>query len=222
MHAIGKSRVRRGLALILAAGALVVGAPTALAQTTTTPPYPGGTTTTQPAETSSSVNLGARGLGSRFTVSLCGFQVNSNVTMQTNNEPVPGDTADSNTCAQVTFEIQGGLAQALGVQRVGNMLAVTGLAQTRGNVVVVVNGKAVTIGPLGSVVTTVARGTGVNGAPRTVTVSFTVLRASQVDGQGGLARTGATILKWSPLGGGLLAVGYMLLLVSRRRRTATA
>lgn len=202
----------------------MVGTPAAIAQTTTTtPPYPGGTTTTQPAASSSTIDLGARGLGSRFTVPMCGYRVGTDVAMQTNNEPVPGDVADSNTCVQATFEIQGALAQALGAPRVGNMLAVTGLAQARGNVVVVVNGKPVTIGPLGSTVTTVAQGTGVNGEPRTVTVRFRVLRASAVDGQGGLARTGATILKWSPLGGGLLAVGYMLLLVSRRRRaTATA
>lgn len=33
-----------------------------------------------------------------------------------------------------------------------------------------------------------------------------------------LARTGTAVLRWSPLGGGLLAVGYMLVLVNRPRR----
>ncbi len=218
----GNRRVRRGLAIAFATAAIAAGSTAALAQTTTTPPYPGNPTTTAvPAETSATINLGARGLGSRFTVSQCGFKENTPVTFTVNNESVPGDTADSSTCVQETFEIQNGLVALRGA-RVGNMLAVTGLAQTARNVVVVVNGKAIEVGPLGSVVTSIARGTGVNGAARTVTVSFTVLRANQVDGSGGLARTGSAILKWSPLGVGLVAVGYMLVLVTRRRRTATA
>lgn len=216
----GNRRIRRGIALLLTAGALAISGQTALAQTTTTPPYPGGgPTTTLAAETSATVNLGARGLGSRFTVSQCGFKEGTAVTFAVNGESVPGDTADSATCVQETFEIQNGLV-ALRTAGAGKMLAVTGLAQTARNVVVVVNGKAVEVGPLGSVVTSIARGTGVNGQGRTVTVNFTVLRANQVDGSGGLARTGATILKWSPLGAGLLAVGYMLVLVTRRRRVA--
>lgn len=223
MQLTGSKRIRRGIALALTAGALLIGGQAATAQTTTTPPYPGEpTTTTTPAATSTSVNLGARGLGARFTVSVCGFREGTEITFDVNNVRVPSDTADTNTCGQITYEIQGALVQALGTPRVGNLLAVTGLAQSARNVVVVANGQPVTIGPLGSVVTTVARGTGVNGAPRTVTVSFTVLRASAVDGNGNLARTGTTILKWSPLGAGLVAVGYMLMLVTRRRRAAAA
>ncbi len=219
MYFTGK-RFRRAAVVVAMIGALALSGQPASAQTTTTDPYNNNPTTTTPAPTSTTVNLGARGLGSRFTVSQCGFLQGSAVTFTVNGTQVPGDTSDSNTCVQETFEIASSLAQALSFTRVGGMLAVTGLA-ARGDVVVTVNGQALTIGPLGSQVTSVAQGTGVNGQSRTVTVTFTVLRASAVDGSGGLARTGTTILKWSPLGAGLLAVGYMLVLVSRRRRAAT-
>ncbi len=202
-----------------------MGGGAAYAQTTTTvSPYPGPTpSTTTPADQNTTVDLGFRGLGAKFTVSECGFKPGTVVTFVVNSVTVPSKTADDSGCVQETFEIQGALAQALGIQRVGRMLAVTGLAATSGNVVVVANGQAVTIGPLGSKVTSVATGVAANGAKRTVTVTFTVLRASQVNGSGGLlARTGSTILKWSPLGAGLVAVGYMLLLVSRKRRPQTA
>ena len=200
-----------------------MGGQVAYAQTTTTtPPYPGPVpSTTTPADQNTTVDLGFRGLGAKFTISMCGFKDGTIVTFVVNGESVPSRTADSSGCVQESFEIQGGLAQALRINRVGNMLAVTGLAAS-GNVVVVVNGQPVTIGPLGSKVTSVATGTAANGAKRTVTVTFTVLRASQVNGSGGLARTGSTILKWSPLGAGLVAVGYMLLLVSKRRRAQAA
>jgi hypothetical protein len=225
MQVTWTKRVRRGLVLILSAAALAMGGQVAYAQTTTTtPPYPGPVpTTTTPADQNTTVDLGFRGLGAKFTVSECGFREGTEVTFTVNGVTVPPRIADASGCVQETFEIQGALAQALGVQRVGRMLAVTGLAASSGNVVVVVNGQAVTIGPLGSKVTSIASGTATNGAHRTVTVTFTVLRASQVNGSGGLlARTGTTILKWAPLGAGLVAVGYMLMLVSRRRRAQAA
>ena len=210
--------------LVLATGAALFGGQPAFAQTTTsTPPYPGSlpTSTTQAGPQTTTVNLGARGLGARFTVSQCGFAPGSNVTFDVNGVRVPGDKADANTCVQETFEIARNLV-ALRTAGVSPMFAATGLAQTAKNVLVTANGQAVKVGPLGSQVTSVANGTAVNGQARIVTVTFTVLRASAVDGNGGLARTGTTILKWSPLGAGLIAVGYMLVLVTRRRRTAAA
>ena len=49
------------------------------------------------------------------------------------------------------------------------------------------------------------------------------MKKGTTDGNGNtLARTGTTILKWSPLGAGLVAVGYMLVLTSRKRREAEA
>lgn len=220
MLVFGTKRLRRAVALALTAGALVFGGQAAYAQTsTTTPAYPGSIPTSTTVPQFTTVNLGARGLGARFTVSQCGFADGAAVTFDVQGVSVPGDTADSNTCVQETFEIASQLV-ALRTQRIGNVLAVTGLAATGTNVQVTVNGKAVRVGPLGSQVTSIAKGRAVNGAPRTVTVTFTVLRASAVDGNGGLARTGTTILKWSPLGAGLIAVGYMLVLVTRRRRNA--
>lgn len=218
-------RLRRGAAILVTAGALALGGTAAYAQTTTTtPPYPGPVpTTTTVVDQNTTVDLGFRGLGATFTVSQCGFKPGVTVTFVVNGVTVPSKVADSSGCVQETFEIQNGLVQgALRAGRVGSMLAVTGLAASTGNVVVVANGQAVTVGPLGSKVTSVASGTAANGANRTVTVTFTVLRASQVDGSGGLARTGSTILKWAPLGAGLVAVGYMLMLVTRRRKAEAA
>ncbi|MDP1792553.1 MAG: hypothetical protein Q8K63_00335 [Acidimicrobiales bacterium] len=216
----GNRRVLRGLAIALAAAALAAGSTSALAQTTTTPPYPGNPTTTAvPGSTDTTINLGARGLGSRFSVSRCGWLPLSTVTNRVNSTPVGNTQAQANGCDQITYFIRPALAQALRLDQVGSMLAVTGLA-AKGDVEVEVNGQVVQVGPLGSVVSTVSNGTGANGQPRTVTVNFTVLRANQVDGSGGLARTGSAILKWSPLGAGLVAVGYMLVLVTRRRRAA--
>lgn len=223
MQVIRTKRFWRGTALALLTGALALGGQAALAQTTTSaPPYPGSlpTTTTQQGPQTTTVNLGARGLGARFTVSQCGFAPGSNVTFDVNGVRVPGDTADANTCVQETFEIASNLV-ALRTAGVGRMLAATGLAAGT-NVLVTVNGQAVKIGPLGSQVTSIANGTAVNGQARVVTVTFTVLRASAVDGNGGLARTGTTVLKWSPLGAGLVAVGYMLVLVTRRRRATVS
>lgn len=221
------TRIRRGAALVVATLALMLGGQVAYAQTTTTtPPYPGPvpTTTTVPDQ-ATTVDLGFRGLGATFTVSQCGFKEGTVVTFVVNGTSVPSRTADSGGCVQETFEIRNGLVstQSLGrLPRVGRMLAVTGLAATTGNVVVAANGQEIIVGPLGSKVTSVGSGTAANGARRTVTVTFTVLRASQVNGSGGLARTGSTILKYAPLGAGLVAVGYMLLLVSRRRRAQAA
>jgi hypothetical protein len=213
---------RRAFALAVVAVALVLTAPAAMAQTATTcPGYPGCTTTTTPQPTTAVVDLGLKPLGARFTVSECGFAPATVVRFVVNNVVISPDVvADGNGCVAETFEISPTLV-AFGRAGGMRMLAATGLAAGN-NVQVRVNGQAITVGPIGSVVTSNASGTGSNGAARTVQVKFTVVKPGTVD-RSGLARTGTTIVRWSPLGAGLIAIGYLLVLVTRRRRdTETA
>lgn len=212
--------LRRAAALTFVAAALVLGAPTALAQTTTVAPYPGNPTTTTPQSTTATVDLGLKPLGAKFTVSECGFAPATTVRFVVNNIVISPDViADTNGCVSETFEI-GSTLVAFGRPGGLRMLAATGLAAGN-NVQVRVNGQAITVGPIGSVVTSNANGTGSNGAPRTVQVKFTVVKPGTTDSSG-LARTGTTVARWSPLGAGLLAVGYLLVLVTRRRRGTEA
>jgi hypothetical protein len=213
--------LRRVAALAIVAIALVLGAPAAMAQTPTTcPGYPGCTTTTTPQPTSAVVDLGLKALGSKFTVSECGFQPGATIRFVVNNVVITPDVvADSNGCVQEAFEITPNLV-AFGRLGGVRMLAATGLAAGT-NVQVKVNGQAITVGPIGSVVTSNASGTGSNGASRNVQVKFTVVKPGTTD-TSGLARTGTTIVRWSPLGAGLLAIGYLLVLVTRRRRDTEA
>lgn len=80
------------------------------------------------------------------------------------------------------------------------------------------NGQRLTVGPYGSVVTGVVTGTGFNGASPTATFRFTVVRPTT----GGLVRTGASIARWTPLGLGLVGLGHLLMVGSRRRVSLTA
>ena len=216
----GRNALRRAamVVAVLTATALSLGAtaPAALAQTG----YPGSPTTTSPQPTSASIDLGLRALGTSFDVSQCNFLPGAVVTIVVNDTPIsPNSVADANGCIIERFEIKANLV-ALGRLSVLHPLAATGLA-ANSNVQIAVNGQLMTIGPIGTVVTSVARGTGANTAARTVTVKFTVVKKSTVDNSG-LARTGTTIVRWSPLGIGLLGLGYLLVLASRRRRANTA
>ena len=216
MLANGMKPLRRAAVLVAVGCALVLSAPAALAQTS---PYPGNPTTTTPQPTSAFIDLGLKPLGAKFTVSECGFAPGTPVRFVVNNVVISPDVvADPNGCVSESFDISPTLV-ALGHTGL-RMLAATGLA-AGSNVQVRVNGQAITVGPIGSVVTSNASGTGSNGAARTVQVKFTVVKPGTVS-PSGLARTGTTVVRWSPLGAGLLAVGYLLMLVTRRRRDAEA
>lgn len=221
MLSIGTKSVRRVAILTIVAVALVVSAPAALAQTATTcPGYPGCTTTTTPGPTSAVVDLGLKPLGAKFTVSECGFHPATLVRFVVNNTVITPDVvADVNGCVSEAFEISSTL-MALGHGAGLRMLAATGLA-AGSNVQIKVNGQTLTVGPIGSVVTSVANGTGSNGAARTVTVKFTIVKPGTVSNSG-LARTGSTIVRFSPFAAGLVAVGYLLMLATRRRRDTDA
>ncbi len=217
MFAYGKNAFRR--VAIVAAVALAVGVSAPLAQAQTG--YPGTPTIPGPQPTSAELDLGLREIGTSFDVTQCNFLPGAVVTIVVNGRAItPNSVADANGCIIEHFEIKAQLVEALGRLGVLHPLAATGLAAPT-QVQVAVNGQVLTIGPIGSVVTSVAKGTGANTAGRTVTVKFTIVKKGTVSG-GGLARTGTTIVRWSPLGIGLLGLGYLLVLASRRRRANSA
>ncbi len=187
----------------LAIAATLLAAPAALAQTTTTSPYPGTPTTVAPQPTFVDIDLGLQELGAVLNLSLCNFAPGTPVrlTVRVAGRPdtviVPDSVANASGCIAVRVEVLSALAN--------------------GNVQISVNGQTLTVGPYGTVVTLIATGTGNNGAPRTASVKFTVVKRGTIS-RSGLVRTGTTIVKWAPLGLGLVGVGALLVLATRRRR----
>jgi hypothetical protein len=216
MRSHAKRLVRRAVAVVFVAGLLA--APAAHAQTTTAPPYPGEPTTVPPAPTSEERDLGAVETGGTLNVTECNFAPNTVIHITVNGAAVtPDASSDSRGCIVVRVEVLPNLV-ALGRAPL-RPLAATGLAATATNVQVKVNGQTFTVGPYGTVVTVTSTGTGANGAARTATFKFTVVKRGTIT-RSGLVRTGITVIKWTPLGLGLLGVGYLLVLATRRRRTA--
>jgi hypothetical protein len=203
-------------AALLFAGTLLLVPAAAMAQTTTAPPYPGTPTTAAPQPTEADINLGPIEAGGVVNVSECNWAPGSlvNITVTPPGQSAPSRTADSRGCIVVTIQVLRTLA-ALGSP--AHPFAATGLAASGNNVQVVINGQTFTVGPYGTVVDVVSRGTGSNGQPRTVTVRFQVVKPGTVT-RSGLVRTGTTIAKWTPLGLGLVGIGYLLVLSSKRRR----
>lgn len=223
MLANGKNSLRRVAVIAIAAVALVLGsASVAGAQTTTTSPYPGNVTTTTAGPTEQTFNAGDREVGSTFTISQCNFLPGASVAITVNGNVLQNVTAGSDGCIRETFEVKPTLVALGGLRSaVLHPLAATGLFAAGTKVQVAVNGQLLTIGPIGSTVSSVAKGTGFNNQPRTFNVNFRIVKKGTTDGNGNsLARTGATVVKWAPFGAALLAVGYLLLLVARKRREA--
>jgi hypothetical protein len=199
--------------------ATLLGTPAALAQTTTTSPYPGTPTTVPPQPTTAEVDLGLQETGAVLNISLCNFAPGTTIRLTlsysgTSTTIVPDVVANSSGCVVVRVEVLPTLV-ALGSPL--RPLAATGLAATATKVQIRVNGQTLTVGPYGTVVTMTANGTGNNGAPRTATVRFTVVKRGTIS-RSGLVRTGTTVIKWTPFGLGLVGVGYLLVLATRRRR----
>jgi hypothetical protein len=194
------------------------GAPTALAQTTTTSPYPGTPTTVEPAPSNADVDLGPLEPGQILNASFCNWRAGAGVSHTVLGRPLRGLTADSRGCVAIRIIIERRLVSALG--SVVHPLAATGLAATADKVQVTFNDETMTVGPYGTVVTAQLVGTGNNGVNRTVNYRFTVVKPGTVT-RSGVVRTGAMIARWSIGGAGLLGIGYLLILATRRRREAT-
>jgi hypothetical protein len=195
----------------------VVVPPAALAQTTNTTidPYPGAPTPPdQP--TSAEIDFGLQEVGAVLNVNECNFKPGTPVRIVVHGVTISPDAiADARGCVLERIEVLPNLV-ALG-RAPGRMFAATGLAATAVNVQIKVNGQVITVGPYGTRVTSVSTGTGSNNFPRTVTFHFTVVKRGTISRQG-IVRTGAqNVMRWTPLGVGLIALGYLLVLSTRRR-----
>ena len=206
--------------LMLVVGVVVASltASGAVAQTTTTtPPYPGA----PPVPTTATLDLGTKPCPSTFDITFTGFD--STLATQSEIDGVQGDdqrpTNGSVTkSVEATCPVPAPGASTLGAGRPLAATGLTPLAQTVTFGRIRVNGRLYPSKPLGSTHTITVRGTGLNGAARTVTATFRLARAGTT-ARSGLARTGTFALQWAPLGVGLLGIGYLLVLGTRRRRT---
>jgi hypothetical protein len=198
----------------------LVGAPAALAQTG----YPGTTTPpTIPAPTTADFDIGNLEPGAVVNLDVCNWLPGTTVNVSRNGGGnLVSLVADSRGCIRLTIEVLRQLV-ASGVLNSSLLhpLAATHMAATADKVQVRVNGVTFTAGPYGTAVTLTLTGTGANTAARTVSVRFTVVKPGTTT-KSGLVRTGTTVIKWTPLGAGLLGVGYLLVLSTRRRREASA
>lgn len=218
MRLLRTSVLRRVVALTFVLS--LVGSAAALAQTPTTSPYPGTPTTSPGGPTSADIDLGQQEVGAILNISVCNFAPGTTITITVNGTQItPSVVAGPNGCATIRIEILPTLV-AMGPSPL-RPLAATGLAQTANKIQIRVNGQTLTVGPHGTVVTGIARGTGSNGFERTVTFRFTVVRRGTI-ARSGLVRTGATVARWGIGGAGLVGIGYLLVLATRRRRAAEA
>lgn len=227
---MGVSCMRKFLAGVGVAGALLVASP-AVAQ------YTGNTTTSTGAPTNQTQNEGAIPPGGSVTFTDCNFQPGTNVGRSFNSQNVNGKTVDSNGCVATTVQDGGpppgagnaAPAALLAAVRAPQLLAqqTTGSARR-----VLIDGQQVT-GRVGTN-TLVIQGTGANGASRTVTHVFELSGApvgsdttragdtarSGSTSRSALARTGVVIGGLSLVAFVLLAVGVVLLRGGRRRAAA--
>jgi hypothetical protein len=196
---------------------MVLGPTAAMAQTTTTSPYPGTPTTAPPAPTAAVEDLGPLVPGSVVNVSECNFAAGSTVTITVTppgSAVSPSPVADSNGCIVVHIEVLKTLV-ALGSPL--HPFAATGLAATANKVQMNVNGDTFTVGPYGTHGSIVSQGTGSNGQARSVTILFDLEKPGTVT-RSGIVRTGTTVVKWTLPALGLLGIGYLMVLTTRKRR----
>lgn len=204
--------------MALAVALALLATPAASAQTTTVPePYPGTPTTVPGGPTSADIDLGLLEVGGVLNVSQCNFAPGTIVTIVVNGVTItPSVAANGQGCIVVRIEV---LPTLVALGSPVRPLAATGLAATADKVQIKVNGQTLKVGPYGTVVTVASTGTGTNGFARTSTFRFTVVKRGTIT-RSGLVRTGTTVIKWTPFALGLIGVGYLLVLATRRRRTA--
>jgi hypothetical protein len=210
--------LQRVLALSFALA--LVSTPAALAQTGG---YPGTTTPpTTAAPTTADFDIGNLEPGAVVNLDVCNWQPGTTVNVRNSatGSTIVTLVADARGCIRLTIEVLRQLVAAGLLNSVLHPMAATRVAATADKVQVRVNGVTFTAGPYGTPVTLIASGVGANGAPRTVSVRFTVVKPGTTT-RSGLVRTGTTVIKFAPLGAGLLGLGYLLVLATRRRRTTS-
>jgi hypothetical protein len=188
------------LALLFMAGTGI-----AMAQDTTVPPA----SSTTAAPSSQTTDAGTIPPGTSKAVDACGFAPGSTVHVTANGATWGDTTAGSDGCVHATISV--GTGTGLGTRT----FAAAGLQLAAARTFTVTIGSvSKTFAGNAQNNTVVFSGTGSNGAARTVTVVFDINATSG----GGLARTGAMILRWSLAAAALIAVGSLLVLADRRRK----
>ena len=197
--------------LLLALGAL---APAAVAQInfyqppTTT--YNGGTYSTLPGSSSGIVNGPKVAPAGCFDTPFTGFLTSSAIQIIINQLPpfAKLTNADGTLVIRVCIHIGGSAQGRLSLAAVGLHLAAA--APT-----IVIDG--VSYPAHYGINTLTATGTGSNGGPRTVTVTFEIVESSG----GALGRTGVRIAGFTVVGLAMIAAGFALVGVNRRRNGST-
>ena len=154
-------------------------------------------------------------VGDQVQGSACGFA--DGVSREFNGTDAGDRPLDANGCYPVTIRLTRALGTALG----GAGFAVAGLQLAQADAPQVsINGQTFTARQGRNDLTIF----GVSSSPlnpdREVHLLFDIGRPSGAAAGGTLARTGATILRWSLAAFALLAVGTLLVLADRRRKAA--
>lgn len=203
--------------LLIAAGALLMAASPALAQTPTSypPPDPGG------EDEVVTINHGRLTEGQTITFRSCGFGEDPAVFFNTSLVD-ESDEIDGAGCAeQVLTVIEDGEPDAaLGGPTLAAIRAPIQLAQAGETPVVEIEGQR--FAARGNGRQNVVQNIGISrdGDDRFVRHLFTLGQggdAGRGRGRGALARTGATVVRWGLPGVALLGVGGLLVLAARRR-----
>ena len=192
--------------LLLTLGAI----PAASAQTGTTA-YNGGTSTTLGGPTSGTVSGPVLQPGQCFNFPINGDIPASIVNLLLNGQAAGTKTVGADGTASITI-CNTTSASGLGTAS----FAVVGLHLAATAPTVTIDGRsyAAQVGTN----TLTASGTGTNGAPRTITATFTL--AAPAGTGGGLVRTGVRIAGFTVVGLAMVAAGLALVGATRRRRNS--
>lgn len=155
--------------------------------------YPGTTSTTSavPPPAVASQSVGALDIGQSTTIASCALQPGQ-VSVGVNGRGGATDTVDADGCARTPL----GVLSSSQVRVAGVVFSAT-------------------CGTDSNTVSVSGTGTGTAGAARIVNTVFGVDCPAAAGGL--LPRTGALVVRWSLLGGALMAVGALLVLADRRR-----
>ena len=201
----------RRLFFVIGGAMLAFAMTVSVAQAQTTTVYNGPTTPTTAGATQGSGGTPTlSSAGSSFLAEECGFLANGTASLGLNSAAAGTDNVEADGCARQTVSlVRNGTAMSL-----RSIFAVTGLQLAQSSApVVAIEGRQYTA-KLGANAIT-ATGIGSNGATRLFVFNFNITNSS---GGSGLVRTGVKILGTTLVGLALVAVGFFLVGVTRRRR----
>lgn len=210
--------MRRVLVLMAVVAAAFASTAVAQAQTTTTAPC--GSGTENACGFNVDVQFGNMSEGESQSTGNPNFQPGSTCSVSVNGQTGDPITADANgNCPIGVTVLSDGVA--LGGLRLPLAVAGLQLAQANGPTQIRVNNRTFTGNAVGQVNTVSVRGAvpGPAANPGTYNVRFTIVGPrGATAGAGALSRTGTMIVRWSLLGGALVAVGVLFVMAGRRRR----